>query len=86
MPPGVVAQHRAHVLGNLADVAQKVLDRLAGQVGVLLQRAVGVVHVRLMVAVVMDLHGLGADVRLERIEAVRKRRKLISHVGGTPLL
>ena len=52
----------------------------------LLQRAVGVVDVRLVVLVVMDLHRLGVDVRLQRIEAIGKRRKLISHVGRPPFV
>jgi len=86
VPAGVVAQHVAHVLGHRADSAEKVLDRLLGQLRMLLQRAVGVVDVRLVVLVVMDLHRLGVDVRLQRIEAIGKRRKLISHVGRPPFV
>src|SRR6266852_4500566 len=51
----------------------------------LLQGAVGVVHVSRMVLVVVDLHRLGVDVRLQRVERVWKRRKLICHGGYSPL-
>src|SRR5207237_8660455 len=40
---------------------------------------VHVVHVRGVVLVVMDLHGLRVDVRLERVEAIRQGRKLMGH-------
>src|ERR1700736_1669985 len=52
----------------------------------LLERAIGVVHIRRVVLVVMDFHRLRIDVWLECVECVRKRRNLICHGGQTPLL
>src|SRR6266851_1300682 len=85
VPAGVVAQDVAYVLGHRADSAQKVLDRLRGELGVLLERPIRVVHVGLVMPVVMDLHGLGVDVRFQRVEAIGKRWKLISHAKRFPL-
>src|SRR2546422_1388914 len=83
VPARVVAQDGAHVFRHRADSAEQVLDRLLGQLGVLLESAIGVVHVSGVVLVVVDLHRLGVDVRLERIERVREWWKLICH-GGSP--
>src|SRR5260370_21325148 len=52
----------------------------------LLEGAVRVVHVSRVVLVVVDLHRLRVDVRLERVERVWKRRNLICHGGYSPLL
>jgi len=67
----VVDHCLARRLGHLVDVAQNVLDVLARQVGMTLQRRVQVVDIRGVVLVVMDLHRLGVDVRLERGVVVR---------------
>src|ERR1700687_4792709 len=50
----------------------------------LLQRRVCVVDIRRVVLVVMDLHRLGVDERVYRIERVGKRRKLKCHGGTLP--
>ena len=51
----------------------------------LFERGVGVGHVRRVVLVVMDLHRLGVDVRLEGIERVGQLGQLKGHFSGTPL-
>ncbi len=75
----VVADRRPDVLGNLADVPQKILDALRLQIRILLERGIQVRHICLVMLPVMDLHGLRIDMRLERIEAIRKRWKLMGH-------
>jgi len=61
------------VLGDRVEVAEEVLDALAAELGVLLDGGVQVVDVRLVMAVVVDLHRLRVDVRLQRAELVGKR-------------
>ena len=75
----VVADHRSDVLRHVVQVAEQVLDAAILQLWVLLQRRVQIVDVRPVVAIVVDLHGLRVDVRLEGVEAIRKRRQLVRH-------
>jgi hypothetical protein len=63
----VVADGGADVLGDAVDVAQDVLDLLALPVGVLADGLVQLVRVRLVMAIVVDLHGAGVDVGLEGV-------------------
>ena len=84
MSAGVVANHGSDVLGNLLDPPEKVLDSPLRELWVLLQRGVRVGHVRGMVLVVMDLHRLRVDVRLEGIERIRKLGNLKSHFRDPP--
>src|SRR5690606_29141555 len=44
-----------------------------------LECVIGVVDVRRMMLVVVDLHRAGIDVRLERVDGLRKGRQLKSH-------
>src|SRR5438105_327498 len=69
---GVVADDREDVLRHDVDAPQKLLDGLLAELGVLLEGGVRVRHVCGVVLVVMDLHRLGVDVRLEGIERIRK--------------
>jgi len=71
--PKLTADGGALLLGDQLEVAEHLLDRLVGPLGPL-ECGVRVVHVRLVVPVVMDLHRLRVDVRLERIEGIRKLR------------
>src|SRR6202022_1459103 len=82
MAAGIVADYGPDVLGHLVDAPEKVFDRLARPLGVLLERCVRVRHVGRVMLVVMDLHRFRVDVRLESVEPVRKRRKYKWH-GGT---
>jgi hypothetical protein len=74
----VVAHRRPLVLGDLVEVAEHLLDGLVRPVGAV-ERLVRVVHVGLVVFVVVDLHRLLVDVRLERVVVVRQGRNLVGH-------
>ena len=78
MAAGVVPHRPALVLGQLVEVAEDVLHGLVGPLGAV-ERLVGVVDVRLVMLVVVDLHRLLVDVRLESVVLVRKRRNLEGH-------
>ena len=52
------------------DAAAEILDALALQVGILLERGVQIIDVRLMVLPVVDLHRLRVAVGLERARGV----------------
>src|ERR1041385_4332260 len=79
MAAGIVTNRRANVVGHAAQVAQQVFEVLVGQLRVLAQRVVEIVDVGLMMLAVVDLHGLRVDMRLERPEIVRQRRKRMWH-------
>jgi hypothetical protein len=66
----VVANRGSDGLRNGDDVSQQLLDRPAREIGVPVQRVVEVGHIRLMVLPMVDLHGAGIDVRLERVVRV----------------
>ena len=56
--------------GTADRFANQVLGALALQLGMLLERRVEVVHIRLVMLAVVNLHRLRVDVRLERGEVV----------------
>ena len=75
MAAAVVADGAADVLGHGVDVLDQILDALALQLGVLVERRVEVVDVRRVVLVVMDPHRLFVDVGLQRVVIVGQWRK-----------
>ena len=70
----VVANGRPDVFGHRVDVAQQVFDALRLQLGIFLERSIEIRHIRVVMFPVMDFHGFGIDMRLERVERIRKRR------------
>jgi len=85
MAAAVVAHRRADVLGDAVDPAQQIVQRLLVQLGVLVERGIEVVDVRLVMFSVVDLHRLGVDVGFERREIVRQWRQGMRHgplLGG----
>ena len=78
MAAGVVPDDGPYVLRELVKDRQDVLNRAVVVLGSL-ERRVRLVHVGLMVLVVVQVHRLLVDVRLERVVAVRQRRDLIGH-------
>src|SRR5215472_2147828 len=78
----VVAHDGADVLGHRVQVAQQLLHGPVAELGVLLDRPVQIVHVRGVVPVVVDLHGLRVDVRLERVEGVGQRGQYKGHFAN----
>ena len=77
MAAAVVAHRALDVRGNLLQVLQQGLDRLALELLVGGERGVELVHVGLMMLVVVDAHGLLIDVRLKRVIGVRQGRQLV---------
>src|SRR5262249_23031276 len=75
----VVTNDGANVFRHRIQVAQQVFDGLVGQLGMLLQRRVGVVDIGLVVLGVMDLHRTSVDVRLQRVVRVWQRRQFERH-------
>ena len=57
------------------------LQRLGRDCGVILRHRVQVGDIRGVVAIVVNLHRLGIDVRLQRAEGVGKRRQLERPIG-----
>ena len=82
MAAAVVAHGGADRLGQRVEVLDQLLDRLALQLGELLERGVEVVDVGLVVLAVMNLHRLRVDVRLERVERVRQGGEFVGHVSA----
>ncbi len=82
MAAAVVADDAANVFRDGVQVADEVVDGFRGQIGVVGQRGIHVVDVGLVVLVVMQLHGLRVDERLEGGVVVRKRCKFVSHRGN----
>src|SRR5688500_1978693 len=72
MAAGVVSDRALLVRGQLVGGAQHVLHGRVGPLGSL-ERLVGVVYVGLVVLVVMELHRLDVEGRLERVVVVRQR-------------
>ena len=79
----VVADRGANVLGHLLDVAQQLFDRLVVPRGAL-DRLVQIRDVGRVMLVVMDFHRPGVDVRLQRVEGVGQRGKLVWHGSFPP--
>src|SRR5438874_4185347 len=84
MTASVVADGGTDVFRDTIDAAEQLFETLLVQRGVLVQGRVQVAHVGLMVLAVVDLHGLGVDVRLERGVVVGQRRQgmLADPFGG----
>src|SRR5438105_7505807 len=81
----VVTNGGAHGLGNAADAPHQIIERFALELRRLLQRRIQVVHVRLVMLGVMDLHRPRVDVRLQRVVCIRKRGKGERH-SDSPLV
>src|SRR5947209_2242012 len=78
MAAAVVADGGTDVVGNRVEAAQQLLQAPLSELGVLGQRIVEIRDVGLVMFAVVDLHGLRVNVRLQRREIVRQRRKLVS--------
>ena len=74
MPTAVIAHRASDGFRYGAKIRDDFLRRLVGQLRCGFQRLVQVRHVRVVVLAMVNLHGLGINVRLEGIRGVRKRR------------
>ena len=77
VPAAVVADRRADVLRQRCSDCASSLQRSCFAVGMFLDRRVQLGDVRRMVLVVVDLHRLLVDVRLQRVVRVWQRRDLM---------
>ena len=79
-PPPLLRTAVRTASGTLLRSLQQIVERLARELGRLLERRVEIVDVGLMMLAVMDLHRLRVDVRLERVVGVGQRGKRERHV------
>ena len=74
-PPPLLRTAVRMFSGTLSSCASSSsMERLC-EVGVAFESFIQVGDVGVVMLVVMDFHGLRVDVRLERVERIRKRRK-----------
>jgi hypothetical protein len=85
VPAAVVPNGRPDLLRHLLEAPQQILGRELGQLRIRRDRLVQVVDVRLMVLVVMELHRLRIDIRLQGIVGESQRRQRVRH-GGASLI
>ena len=78
-PPPLLRTAVRIASGTIVEVGEDRLDRGVRPRPVPVERLVGVVDVGLVVLVVVDLHRARVDVRLERVEVVRKFGKREGH-------
>src|SRR4030095_4565795 len=69
----IVANCRANRLGHCIQIFQEIVDRFGLQVRTAIQGFVQISDICPMMCVVVNLHGLRVDMRLERVESVRQR-------------
>ncbi len=75
------AHNRADRLRQLAEPFEQMLQRHLSELGVVPCGGVKVVHERRMLAAMVDLRGLGVDVRLVRGRRVGQRRQAEGATG-----
>ncbi|MNP18007.1 hypothetical protein D3C76_1104600 [compost metagenome] len=83
MTASLVDHRRTQGLGKRLDAGDQFFDRPLDKLSPL-QRRVEVVDVSLVVLAVVNLHGLGIDVRFQRIVGVRQCRQGIRHSQWIP--
>ena len=66
----IVADGAADVFGDGVEVADEIFGGLAGEVGMLLEGGVQILHIGAVVHVVMQRHRLLIDDRFERVVGV----------------
>jgi hypothetical protein len=72
----VVAHGGADVLGQLRQLGEDLFNRHGRDLGMVFHCLVELLYIRGVMLVVMKLHGLRVDRRLERREVIRQRRQL----------
>ena len=84
-PPPLLRTAVRMFSGTLLIPASKLLNRKLLKIRLIFERFVEVGDVSAVVLVVVDLHRLCVNVRLECIEGVRERRQCVSHLGSGSL-
>ena len=77
MAAAVIANRRADLFRDCVEVLQQVFDRQFLEVGMVRQSLIELGDVGLVMLAMVDLHGLGIDVGLQRIERVAQRGQLV---------
>ena len=75
----VVADGGADVFGDGVEVTEQLFDALGLQFGMLFEGGVGILHIRAVVQIVVELHGFGVNVRLQSGIVIRQRGQFESH-------
>ena len=75
VPSAVVPDRSRSRHGQRSQTLQQIFNRLPGQPWVRRHRDIQVVHVCLVVLVVVQMHGLRIETRLERVIGVGQRRQ-----------
>ena len=79
----LLAHCRPNVLGHRINVPQQPFGAFVLKLRMALQRLIRILHVSAMVLLVMNLHGLSVDIRLEGVKRVRQVRKdELGHEGS----
>jgi hypothetical protein len=73
VPASAVAHGRTDGFRHIVEMANQLFDTLSGKIRIAHDRLVQVRHIGLVMPVVMNLHRLRVDVRLQRVERVRER-------------
>lgn len=69
----IIDEALSDVFRSLVEVLDEFFGRVAGQFGVGFQKAVGIIHISLMVLVVVDAHGFRVDVGFQRFVGIGER-------------
>ena len=80
MATAVVAHGAADTLRHRAEIRQQTFDRLVGKSSLAVQRLVEIGHVGGVVLAVVDFHGTGVHMGLQRIMGVGQFGQLVCHV------
>src|SRR3990170_8268595 len=79
MAAAVVAHGGTYGLRHFADPCEQILDRKLLKLRMAFESLIEIVDIRPVVLVVVNLHRLRVDVRLERVEGVWERRQIVRH-------
>ena len=82
MAATLVANGGAYLFGHRVQIGDEIVDGSGGKLRVVGHSRIQVVHVGLVMLVVVQMHGLGVDVWLERVVGVRKCRQS-ERAGGS---
>jgi hypothetical protein len=85
MSAAVVAYGRADRLREFSELGKHLLERHPGHLRVILQSVVQIIDIGRVVAVVVDLHRLSVDMRLEAVGGIAERLKRERAGGGLGL-
>src|ERR1700746_1410107 len=81
MPSAIVANGSAYRLRHVSQFPENLVQGATAEFRILPRGSVQIVHVSPMMAIMMDFHGLGVDVRLVLTCGIRQWVKLKRPIG-----